>query len=529
GARFFVYILGLPQHLILFSFSVPTYIPLMALFISIALWLALSGGLVTMMVTDCLEGMIAQVMYLVIIVGLLAMFDWSQISTVLAQRPAGQSFLNPFDSGSLKDFNLTYVLMGLFGTIYGTMAWQNASAYNSAALTPHESRMAGILGRWRELGKVAVVTLLAVCAITFLQHPDFAAQSAQARLGISQISPPQIQSQMTVPVALSHLLPIGVKGSLCIILLLGVFGGDSTHLHSWSGIFIQDILVPLRKKPFEPKQHILALRLSAIGVALFAFLFGCFFRQTEYIFFWWTITQTIYIGGAGAAIIGGLYWGKGTTAGAWAALLTGSTLSVGGILARQFYGDAIPLNVVQISFFATLTAIAVYVIVSLLTCREAFNMERMLHRGKYAAIKELVGETVKPATGRRGWLGRAIGFDENFTLGDKWIAGCLFSWSMLWFFVFAVGSIWNLVAPWPLHVWSTFWHVTCIGLPIGFATVSAVWFTWGGLRDMGELFRRLRVQTINHLDDGTVIGHQNLDEAVLDISQNPEVGHNHAK
>src|SRR5205807_939227 len=99
-------------------------------------------------------------------------------------------------------------------------------------------------------------------------------------------------------------------------------------------------------------------------------------RQTEYIFFWWTITQTIYIGGAGAAIIGGLYWKKGTTAAAWSALITGSTLSVGGIIARQIYDDAIPLNVVQISFYATLIAIAVYVIVSLLTCREDFNLDR---------------------------------------------------------------------------------------------------------------------------------------------------------
>jgi SSS family solute:Na+ symporter len=206
GARFLVYFLGLPQELTLFSHAVPTYIPLMAAFLSIALMIVLAGGLLTMMVTDCLEGIISQVMYLVIIVALLSAFDWSQINTVLAQRPTGQSFLNPFDSGSLKDFNLAYMLMGLFATIYGTMAWQNASAYNSAASTPHESRMAGILGRWRELGKVAVVTLLAVCAMTYLQHPDFAAQSAQARQDIARISPQKIQDQMTVPVALSLFL-----------------------------------------------------------------------------------------------------------------------------------------------------------------------------------------------------------------------------------------------------------------------------------------------------------------------------------
>ncbi|MFA7344589.1 MAG: hypothetical protein WC003_09815 [Terrimicrobiaceae bacterium] len=515
GARFFVYFLGLPPQITVFSHQVPTYIPLMALFLSITLFIATAGGLITVMVTDCLEGIFSQILYLVIIAGLLMMFNWPQINSVLAAQPAGHSFLNPFDSGSLKDFNLAYILMGLFGTIYGTMAWQNASGYNSASLTPHEARMGGILGRWRELGKVAVVTLLAVCAMTYLKHPDFAAASAGARQDIAAIAPEQIQGQMTVPVALSHLLPAGVKGALCLILIMGILGGDATHLHSWSGLLVQDVLVPLRKKPFGPKQHIWILRAAMLGVALFAFLFGCFFRQTEYIFFWWSITQTIYVGGAGAAIIGGLYWKKGTTAGAWVALVTGSTLSVGGILARQFYGDAFPLNLVQVGFYASLIAISLYVLVSLLTCREDFNLDRMLHRGKYAAIKEEVGETVALPPNRRPSLGRFIGFDENFTLGDKWIAGGLLGWMVLWFGVFVIGSVWNLAAPWPPPVWSGFWHFTSIFLPICFAVITAVWFTWGGLRDIRSLFRRLREQKVNHLDDGTVVGHRNLDEAAL--------------
>jgi SSS family solute:Na+ symporter len=512
GARFFVYFIGLPPEITIFSCAVPTYIPLMAVFLCITLTITLAGGMITLMVADCIEGIMSQLLYIVIIVSLLFIFDWSQINTVLADRPPGQSFLNPFDSTGMKDFNITLILMGLFATVYGTMAWQNAGAYNSAAITPHESRMAGILGRWRELGKVAVVTLLAVCAMTYLQHPDFAAQSFQAHQEIQAITPANTQGQMAIPVALSHLLPAGVKGALCVIMLMGIFGGDSTHLHSWSGLFVQDILVPLRKTPFTPKQHIRVLRIAMVGVALFAFLFGCFFRQTEYIFFWWAVTQAIYVGGAGAAIIGGLYWKKGTTVGAWVALITGSTLSVGGILGRQFYGDAFPLNVVQVSFFASLLAIALYVVVSLLTCRQDFNLDRMLHRGKYAAPTSVSVQAAKSANHKTNWLGKLIGFDENFTLGDKWIGASLFAWSVFWFLVFAGGTAWNLMFPWPLHVWSGFWRITSIALPICFAVITGIWFTWGGIRDIRALFFRLAKEKPNHLDDGTVVGHHNLDE-----------------
>jgi SSS family solute:Na+ symporter len=41
-----------------------------------------------------------------------------------------------------------------------------------------------------------------------------------------------------------------------------------------------------------------------------------------------------------------------------------------------------------------------------------------------------------------------------------------------------------------------------------------VWFTWGGIHDIRALFRRLREEHVCHFDDGTVINHSNLDEAI---------------
>jgi SSS family solute:Na+ symporter len=523
GAQFFVYFLGLPPTVDILSLSVPTFVLLMGLFMSVTLTMTLAGGFITLMVVDCVEGIISQIFYLAIIFSLLAIFSWSQIDHVLSAHPAGQSMLNPFHSMGLKDFNLTYVLMGLFLNFYGTMAWQSQSGYNSASLTAHESRMGGILGSWRSYGKGAVVVLLGLCGMTYLQHPDFAAQAASAHAELSRIVDPHTREQMQTPVALSHFLPAGMKGALCAIFLMGLFGGDSAHLHSWGSIFVQDVLVPLRKKPFGPRQHIFVLRLAIFGVALFAFLFGSLFRQTEYIYMWWSITIAIFVGGAGAAIIGGLYWKKGTTPGAWVALVTGSTLSVGGIIIRQIYGDRFPLNPQEISFYASLLAVFLYITVSLLTGKEDFNMDRMLHRGKYADLVPLLGDQPEQPTRSKVTWGKLIGLDENFTLGDKWIAGGLFGWNMLWFVVFVVGSVWNLIAPWPDSVWSLFWHISVVGLPVFIAVVTAIWFTWGGVRDIRALFRLLRLQKINHLDDGTVVGHQNLDEsAVVGLSAHPQ-------
>jgi len=300
-----------------------------------------------------------------------------------------------------------------------------------------------------------------------------------------------------------------------VIFLMGIFGGDGAALHSWGSLFIQDVLVPLRKKPFGAVHHIFYLRLSIIGVALFAFIFGSLFRQTDYLLMWWAITGAIFLGGAGAAIIGGLYWSGGTAAGAWAAMVTGSIMGVGGIVTRQM-DSQFPLNSVQISFAVAVISSAIYVIVSLCTCREKFNMDRMLHRGAYARIAERVGDTlVKPVSGAGSLWVRLIGIDRDFSQGDRWLAISVFAWAMLWFVVFVVSTIWNAVAPWPTRVWLDYWLITGLYIPVSITIVVAVWFSWGGLNDMRHFFRHLRAQRINFRDDGTVVNHQNLDESAV--------------
>jgi SSS family solute:Na+ symporter len=505
GARFMVFLFGLPLQVPCFGHELPTYVLLMGLFLAINLVLTLTGGLITIMMTNCVEGIVSQLLYIVLIIGLLSMFSWSDMTAVLSNQPPHQSLINPMDSSGLKDFNIWYVVMMMLVNIYGTMAWQNQSAYQSAPLTAHEGRMGGILGQWREKAKSALITLLALCAMTYMHHPHYAAQAAAVHAELAHIPNAQIQEQMEIPLAVTHLLPAGMRGALCVILLLGIFGGDSTHLHSWGSIFIQDVILPFRKKPFTPENHIRVLRYSMISVALFAFVFGSLFQQTEYVQMWWSVTQSIFVGGAGAAIIGGLYWKKGTTVGAWAGILTGSILSTGGILAKQF--EFIAYNGVEVAFLAMLAAIVTYVVVSLLTCRSDFNMDRMLHRGSYARADEKA-----PAAPSKLTWGRIIGYDENFTTGDKWVTGTLFWLSMVFFFIVLIGTIWNFIAPWSLATWSGYYHFTTIFLSVFFAVVTTIWFTWGGISDSLALFRQLRAEKINPLDNGLVVDHRNLDE-----------------
>ncbi len=520
SARFFVYFCGLPQDVHILNFAVPTFAIIMAIYLTLALVMTLTGGQLTVMITDCIEGLLALVMFIVIIVALLIIFDWSQIQEAMSMAPAGKSMLNPFDISQAKDFNIWYVLIGLVGAVYGVMAWQGGHAFNSCAKNAHEAKMGAILGTWRNASKGVMVTLLAVCAVTFLKHPDFAVQSAHVQDVLDKISDPQIQNQMRMPIAINLMLPIAIKGMLCSIMLFGLLACDSSYLHSWGSIFIQDIILPLRKKALTPKQHINLLRWAIVGVALFGFFFSLLFRQTEYILMFFALTGAIFLGGAGSVIAGGLYWKKGTTAGAWAAMISGSGLAVGGILLQQCWktihpwllqlfpnNQAIadsaakfPINGQIMYFLAMVTSIALYVIVSLLTCKKDFNMERMLHRGKYA----VADDKVKIEFEKRWSWSSIIGIDEHFTKSDKVISTSVFSWSMLWWIVFIVVTVWNLASPWPLSWWATYWHYYAIIIPLVIGIATTVWFLWGGIIDLHELYVNLKTYKSDATDDGTV-------------------------
>lgn len=518
GARLCVYLLQLPPTVQFFSHRIDTCLPLMAIFLTISTLLVTLGGQVTVLATDCAEGMFGLIASLIICIALLITFNVTQTREVLVASATGMSLANPFDAWKVQDFNFWYAMVGMFGMVYGTMAWQNAQAFNSCALNPHEARMGGILGNYRGIVGILSGTLLSLAVLSYLDHPNNAAGAAVVRDVLSRIDDPATRDQMLGPVVVTHLLPIGIRGLLCSTLLMGIFSTDGMHLHSWSSILIQDVILPLRKRPLGVRQHLLLLRLGIILVAIFAFIFGALFRQSEYVQMWFGVTQAIFTGGAGAVIIGGLYWPWGTTAGAWVGMLTGSILSLVGIVLRQPFwneqhpalwvapivnhlGAAFPLNGTYISLYASLAALTGYVVISWLTCGEPHNMDRLLHRGAYALEADRV---VVGAPLRRFDLAKFIGIDELFTRSDRWLTLGMFSWKMFWLAVFVVGCTIELVHPLSAGSWSEFWLWNAIWIPLPIGVVTTIWFTIACTKDMKTFFRKLRAERIDPEDDGTV-------------------------
>ena len=532
AARFFVSYIGLPPMISLGPVMAPTYIAVMALLLFGIVLIAVTGGQTTIMTVDCLGGLFAGISYLVIIAALFYLVPWSTVGDLLKSGGPGKSLVDPFDNYKLTDFSLWYVLLGTLISAYSFRAWQGYQGYGAAALNAHEAKMGGILGQWRNMGLYLMYGMMAACGLVVLTQPHFSAMAGDIHAELSQFDNSTIRNQMEVPIALRHLLPEGPRGLFLVIMLFSMIATDSAMLHSWGSVFIQDVLLPLTgEKHLTPAQHLRWLRRSIIGVAIFAFLFSALVQVTDYVFMFQQITMAVYLAGAGAVIIGGLYWKRGTAQGAWTALALGAVLALSSIVLQQLwvrdhaglqqwfspsspigqllsrYPERFPINGQVMSFSCMALALASYVVVSLLTCRQPFPLDRMLHRGKYAEREpeDVAATPFAPAQSHIGAFRKILGINETYTRNDRLIAYSVFGWNFLWLTVSLLLLLLHFSGiRWSRETWFLYGSTAYYFIPAGLAILTTIWFTWGGMRDFLRYLKALKLYKPDLADDGTI-------------------------
>ncbi|MFH1614053.1 MAG: sodium:solute symporter [Planctomycetota bacterium] len=510
GANFFMQYCGLPETI----GPVPIFPMLVAVLLAVSVYFTLSGGQITVIVTDFLQGMFCNIVFVAILVVLLFKFRMSDIFETLLAAPPGKSMVNPFDLEGNVGYTVWFFVIHLATRLYNSRGWQSEQAYNCAALNPHEAKMANVISNFRWWAFWGIILFLPLCAYTLMHNPKYAEQAGHVQMLLGRISNEEVRNQMITPVAMTTFLPKGLLGAFAAAIFAAFISTHNTQLHSWGCIFVQDVLAPLRKKPLSPEEHLRWLRLSILGVTLFVFLWSCFFRQTQRMQLFFMITGAIFLGGAGSVIIGGLYWKRGTTAAAWLAMIVGSGMATSAVVVDQvwksLYDKNFPIDFKWMTAISMGSAILSYAAVSLLGKRVVFNMNRMLHRGKYA-LKEEHAEGVDVEAISRWSFKKFFGYTDDFTRGDKIIYACAIFQSMLFFTVSVVTVSIAVFHGLSNKGWGRCtYYLLLFSILTGF--LCAVWLSIGGLRDTGRFFQKLKTVQRNDLDDGRVIEHHNLGE-----------------
>ncbi len=613
AVRFFIYFIGIPHRFDLFGLTVPTYGIIVALLLIIAVAVIWPAGRISLLITDSIQGIISYPIFVIFTVFVLSHISWFRdVAPVMLDRKAGESFLNPMDVSGLRDFNLFALMVTMIGNVLNRASWIGNDT-SGTARNPHEQKMAGILGTWRNGFAYTMFSLVALFLITYMLAGRFASQARDVRVRLtakvaeevvanpatrarliagaaaipaarhaigtdapySRDSNPDtpflenaldvlreektehanlvfqkfrsLYNQMMMPTLLGGLFSPLLMGLFTLLMVMLLISTDDSRIFNASSTIIQDVVVPLRKTEMTIPQHLRYLKLCTVGVSLFFFVVSLFFAQLDFISMFLVVMTSLWMGAAGPIMIGGLYTRFGTTFGAWCALCFGSGTSLLGLILQRNWAAVIypwleargltaavghffknvsaplnpyvvwemdpikfPVNSVEIYFLAMVLGVTSYVIGSLLTRREPFNLDRLLHRGIYAG-----GDTAPPAAKaplRRRLFGTLIGITPEYTRGDKAIAWSVFLWSIVYGFgiMFCGSLVWNLLSPWPPQRWGGYFFITNIVAALVVGGVSTVWFMIGGIRDMRALFRDLARRLADPLDDGRVVGHVSL-------------------
>ncbi len=617
AANFFIYFLGLPHRIMIGGVALPTFAIVVGMVLCLCMVIIWPGGRISLLISDSFQGLISYPIFVIIAGYIFLNFNWGDtIAPVMMDRVPGESFLNPFDISHLRDFNIFALVVGILSQVLNRASWIGNDT-TSCGRTPHEQKMAGILGQWRNGFSGLMCLLVAIMIITLMTHARYADKAHEIRHELAQqvaseaITDPgqraeleaniagipvqrheigvdaplsrennldtvymrtaretlgtnpegnmqfqkfrTLYNQMMLPVALNNLLPIGLMGLFCLLMVMLMLSTDDSRVFNAASTIIQDIVMPFRKTPFTPAQHLFWLRMCSVMVCIFFFVVSLFFVQLDYINMFLTIMTAMWLGGAGPIMIFGLYSRFGTTTGAFCSLIFGSGISIGGLFVQRNWADNIypwlranawdlpfarlletvsgpfnpyivwkmdpvkfPINSYELYFIAMISGVVAYVVGSLVTYRKPYNLDRLLHRGIYDV--EGHNKEKSPWNIRTVW-GKLVGITPEYTRGDKIIAWSVVGYAIVYKFglCFVAVLIWNLISPWPTHWWSTYFFITSLVVTGIVGVVSTFWFLIGGVIDTKQLFKDLAARTDNPLDNGVVVGHVSLaDKALFD-------------
>lgn len=516
--------------------DIPTFFPgtevpvqpfLMVALVGIATAIVLLGGQIVIILTDLLFGFVTMISMLWLVLYLWLWMDWNELIRILESAPAGESRLDPFSSSGLEGFNVWYFAIGILFSFYAMLTFQGDTPYRAAPLSPHESKMSALLIEWRALSIRLMMMLVPLAAILVLEGSGYESLKQVIQEKLAAIDDPSVARRMTVPAAASAILPIGLKGAFVALILGAFLSTHDTYLHSWASILVRDVILPMRTKPVTGRQEIFLLRIAVVVVAVAILLISIFIQPSDYLLKFMFLSASIFIGGAGALLIGGLYTSWGSSWGAWLGLSSGALTASAGIAGQSLWKtDFYPwlnsnhpntLSNLQ-SFFENTTnlvpgikfsispekfpidgqwwSLLTMLVATSLYIAGSFSQGMIQGWPKkrlqnYFLDRPTDGSEEEVSLGQRIWA--SLFPNSEYTFWDKciWLAKILWTGGFCLIAIFGTVAalVWGVSGSW----WASFWKIY-IQATMVVAVITTIWFMIGSVFDFRKFLVRIQSQ-----------------------------------
>ncbi len=307
SAHFFVGISGLDLQMINW---------IMAGLLIVVLSYTLLGGMMAVVLTDYFQ-------YIILVAGVLAatVFVLSNVSfdamyDVVSEQKGLPGF-SPFaadDATGKVMLGWPFVLVNLLVFAAVPALWQPAA---SRALSATDAGIARRTTMWSGLtflGRCSLPILWGIASLAYFSaNPD-------ALGGVDAVG--------AMPRFLAIVLPVGILGVVVAGMMAADMSTYNSYLLAWSGIITQDVIAPLVPGGLSDKSRLLVNRIVIVLCGMFILWMGLVYNAPDTFLQYQQISGAIYLSGAVACVVLGLYWKHANSAGAIAATLTGTLFPI---------------------------------------------------------------------------------------------------------------------------------------------------------------------------------------------------------
>lgn len=353
GAKFIAYFLGWPQTFWLAGMELNTFNTLAGAMIVAAVFFAVIGGQVGVIVTDYLQS-------IVIMIGLFTLVflivDQAGLSTIrdTLQSEMGDGAFNPLLTGKYGWQFLLWVVAIVWWNpfCFGPVISKNASTRNTKV-----ARVTTLFSAAFGNGKCMIMLILGVGA--------FVALGSHKPPGIDPV-----EYSLAAPAIYIHQLsgPL-LTGFLLSAFIAAFISTNDTYLLSWAGVWVNDIICPLRNKPLSTRAHLWVLRTCIVVIGCFLYAVGVLYKIEDSVLEFIMMTGTIWLG-CGVALVFGLYWRRACTAGAYAAIISSMIIPIVHLVLQKvwpLYKAAVPAKTAGLAAIGV--SMTLLIVISLLNRR----------------------------------------------------------------------------------------------------------------------------------------------------------------
>jgi SSS family solute:Na+ symporter len=133
-----------------------------------------------------------------------------------------------------------------------------------------------------------------------------------------------LNSLTAMPRYLSTLLPTGLLGLVIAAMIAAEMSTVSGYMLTWATVIYNDLVTPCLSRPLRPTQQLMLTRGILIAIAVFLLFYGLWYQLPGNAWDYLAVTGNIYLASVFTLLVAGLYWPRGNSTGAYAALILGA-------------------------------------------------------------------------------------------------------------------------------------------------------------------------------------------------------------